>query len=304
MSVALFDLVQHGLQPLFKLAPVLGPCHQRAHVQRKNRPIFEPLGHVAAHDPLRQAFDNRGLAHAGLADQHRIIFRLARQNADHAADFTIAPNHGIQLALARLGHEINAVFFQGFIRPFGMGTRHALIAAHLHQHGQKLVPRDVELLQNATRLRLLALVDEGQQEVLDRDVLVLQPARFLLGRQKQLLKTRRRVHFAVLNTGARHLGQPRQCVFDLRFEGLARHLHAREQAARQAIFLIDQTGEQMFPIHFPMPRAQRDLLRLLHGLARFFSQFVHGLHTPLRDGHSSRADCRAPASARTENCPA
>ena len=88
---------------------------------------------------------------------------------------------------------------------------------------------------------------------------------------KATLKTRRRVHFAVLNTGARHHGQPRQCVFDLRFEGIARHLHAREQAARQAIFLIDQTGEQMFPIHFLVPRAQRDLLRLLHGLARFFS---------------------------------
>ena len=35
------------------------------------RLVLQPLGHVAAHDALRQAFDDGGLAHARLADQHR-----------------------------------------------------------------------------------------------------------------------------------------------------------------------------------------------------------------------------------------
>ena len=39
--------VKDGLQPLLELAPVLGPGHQRAHVEGKDRLILQALGHVA-----------------------------------------------------------------------------------------------------------------------------------------------------------------------------------------------------------------------------------------------------------------
>src|SRR5215813_7765921 len=45
----------------------------RAQVEGDDPSVFQTFGHVAAHDALGQAFDNRGLADAGFADQHRIV---------------------------------------------------------------------------------------------------------------------------------------------------------------------------------------------------------------------------------------
>ena len=62
--------------------------------------FFSPSGHVAADDALRQPFDDGRLADAGLADEHRVVLRAARQHLDHAADFFVAADHRIELALA------------------------------------------------------------------------------------------------------------------------------------------------------------------------------------------------------------
>jgi len=41
---------------------------------------LQAFGDVAVDDALRQAFDDRGLAGAGLADQHGIVLRAAREH--------------------------------------------------------------------------------------------------------------------------------------------------------------------------------------------------------------------------------
>ena len=56
-------LLEHCLQALFELAAVLGARHERAHVQCEDGLVLEALGHVASYDPLREALDDRGLAH-------------------------------------------------------------------------------------------------------------------------------------------------------------------------------------------------------------------------------------------------
>src|SRR5690348_10818943 len=55
------DLLQHRLQPLLELAAVLGARDQRAHVEGEDRPVLQPLGDIAADDPLREPLDDRGL---------------------------------------------------------------------------------------------------------------------------------------------------------------------------------------------------------------------------------------------------
>ena len=65
------DLLQHGLQPLLELAAVLRACEERADVERPNTLALQPFGNVAGDDPLREALDDRGLADARVADQHR-----------------------------------------------------------------------------------------------------------------------------------------------------------------------------------------------------------------------------------------
>ena len=46
-------------------------------------------------------FGDRGLADAGLADQHRIVLGPAGEHLDRAADFLVAADHRVELAVAR-----------------------------------------------------------------------------------------------------------------------------------------------------------------------------------------------------------
>ena len=74
MPLALLDLGQHGLQPLLKLAPVLGAGDQGAHVQGEQMVLsFRLSGTSPLHDPLGQPLGDGGLAHAGFADEHGVV---------------------------------------------------------------------------------------------------------------------------------------------------------------------------------------------------------------------------------------
>ena len=65
--------LQHRLEPLLELAAVFRACDQRAEIEREQLLVLEAFRHVAVDDAQRKAFRNRGLADAGLADQHRIV---------------------------------------------------------------------------------------------------------------------------------------------------------------------------------------------------------------------------------------
>ena len=95
------DLLEHGLQPILELAAVLRARDHRAEVERDQPPVAQALGHVAADDPLGEALDDRGLADAGLADQHGVVLRAPAEHLDHAADLVVAADHRVELALAR-----------------------------------------------------------------------------------------------------------------------------------------------------------------------------------------------------------
>ena len=70
--------LEDGLQALFELAAKLGAGDQaRPCRARRCLLVLQAFGHVAAHDAQRQAFDDRGLAHARLADQHRVVLGAA-----------------------------------------------------------------------------------------------------------------------------------------------------------------------------------------------------------------------------------
>ena len=56
--------------------------------------------HVALHDAQRQPFGDRRLADARLADEHGVVLRAPREHLDHAANFLVAADHRVELALA------------------------------------------------------------------------------------------------------------------------------------------------------------------------------------------------------------
>ena len=66
-------LLEHRLEALLELAAELGPGHHGAQVQRDQPLVLEALGHVAVDDAPRQALDDGRLAHARLADEHRVV---------------------------------------------------------------------------------------------------------------------------------------------------------------------------------------------------------------------------------------
>ena len=120
LTLGLLHVLEDGLEPLFELAAILRAGDQRAHVERDDLLVLEPFGHVAAHDALRETFDDRGLADAGFADQHRVVLRAAREHLNDAADLVIATDDRIEFALLGVARQVAAVALERLIRAFGV----------------------------------------------------------------------------------------------------------------------------------------------------------------------------------------
>ena len=99
LALGVGDLLQHRLEPLLELAAVLRARDHRADVERDDALVAQPLGNVALDDAAREPFDDRGLADAGLADEHRVVLRAPRQHLDDPADLLVAADDRVDLAL-------------------------------------------------------------------------------------------------------------------------------------------------------------------------------------------------------------
>ena len=180
LALGLLDLGQDRFQPLLELAAVFRAGQQRADVERDHAPVAQALRHVAVDDPLRQPLDDRGLADAGVADQHRVVLGPAREDLDHAADLLVAADHRVELAGLRLGGQVAAEFLQRLDAVLGVGRGDLVRAAHL---GDRLLQRVAvgEEVGDAG-----GGVGQRQQEVLGRDVLVAELRHLLLGPLQRL----------------------------------------------------------------------------------------------------------------------
>src|SRR5205823_6074723 len=69
------DVLEHSLEPVFKLPAELGAGDHGGQIDRHQALVAQLVGHVAASDALRAAFDYSGLAHTGLTDKHGIVLR-------------------------------------------------------------------------------------------------------------------------------------------------------------------------------------------------------------------------------------
>ncbi|OQA07359.1 MAG: hypothetical protein BWY66_01424 [bacterium ADurb.Bin374] len=152
-ALALLDLGQDGFQTLLELASELRAGDQGAHVERENGLVFQPFGNVASQNALGEPLGDGRLADAGLADQDGIVLRLARQDADDAADLVIAPDDRVELVLSRLAYEITTVFLERLVGLFGVGRNDALVAAGLGESLEKPLAIDFERGEQFSRRR-------------------------------------------------------------------------------------------------------------------------------------------------------
>ncbi len=74
-------------------------------------------------DRERQALDNRGLAHAGLTHEDRVVLAPAQQHVDRALEFVLASDQRVDQPLGGLFVEIDRVALQRLGgRLFAAGT--------------------------------------------------------------------------------------------------------------------------------------------------------------------------------------
>src|SRR5580692_214347 len=98
LALGFLNFFQDCLEPFLEFASKFGACYQRAHVERDQPAILEALGHVTLHDSPRETLDDRGLADAGLADQHRVVLGAAREDLDYASNFLVASDYRVDFA--------------------------------------------------------------------------------------------------------------------------------------------------------------------------------------------------------------
>jgi hypothetical protein len=263
------QFLQHRLQPLLEFAAVFRAGQQRGQVEHQHLLAFQRLRHLVVDDALRQAFDDGGLADAGLADQHRVVLGAALQDLDRAADFVVAPDHRVELAFARALGEVQRVFLQRLALAFGFLRSHALAAAHgldrLLQRGLLCAV----LLQQAPGFALV--VERRQQEQLGGDEGVVALHRLLVGQVQEVVEVARDAHLAAL---AFDLGQAAQRLGQRRFQ--RRHLHAgaRQDGRRAAAFLVQQGEQQVLRLDVGMVAADGQALRVGKGLLELGGELV------------------------------
>ena len=102
------DLLEDLLQALLEVAAVARAGDQRPHVKAVDLLVLDGLGHVAVHDRLGEALDDRGLTDAGLTDQDRVVLRAAREDLHDALHLDAAADDGVQLVLARSLRQVAA----------------------------------------------------------------------------------------------------------------------------------------------------------------------------------------------------
>ena len=173
------DLLEDRLQPILELAAELRSGDESAHVERDEALVLERLGHVALDDALGDSFDDRRLADARLADEHRIVLRAPREDLHHATNLLVATDDGIDLALASGLGEVTAILLERQELPLGLAIRDALGSSHGRERRQQLVVGDAAGGHHGG-LHLAIVLGEREEEVLDGDEIVLERLRFVL----------------------------------------------------------------------------------------------------------------------------
>ena len=269
------DLLQHRLQPFLELAAVFRARHHGAQVERQQALVLQRLRHVAVDDAQRQALDDRGLADAGLADQHRVVLGAAGQHLDGAADFLVAADHRIEFSLARQCGDVARILVQRVEICLGVLAGHLAALADVRHRLVQRLRRGTGLPQRARRRR----VGPGQrhQQPVLRDILVARLGGGLLRGIQHPHQLRRDVRLA----GARslHLRLPGDVGLDRGQCGLRVAAGGADQARGGAFLVIQQRLQQVLGGDPLVEFANRDGAGGLQEAARPLGELldVHGL---------------------------
>ena len=266
------------------------PAISDAHVERQQLLVLEAFRHVAVEDAQRQAFDDRGLADAGLADQHRIVLGAAGQHLDGAADFLVAADHRVELAVARGLGQVAGIFLQRVIGVFGRRAVGGAALAQGFDRRVEVLRRDAALGENASGLAVL-LQRQAQQQPLDGDETVAG----LFGGLFRGVERARELGGEIDLPGAAagNLRQLVERVFGGLEDGARIAAGAVDQTAGKALAVVQQHLEQMQRRKLLVAVAHRQRLRRLDKTARTLGVFLD-IHKVIPSACRSAPKARSP----------
>ena len=251
---ALADLLHHLLEALLELTAVLRARDQGGQIERVDLLAAQQLGHLTRRDALGQALHHGGLAHAGLADEHRVVLGAAGQDLHDPLDLLLATDHRVELAVLRHLGEVAAELVEQLARLLvarlaaasaaaTAAATLALTAAGAGEHADDLVADllgvGVEVGEDACG-HALVLAHEAEQDVLGADVVVPQRQRLAQCQLKHLLGARRERDLA----GGDFLARSDDAD-DLGAHLLHGDLEALEHAGGEALFLTQQAEQDV-----------------------------------------------------------
>ena len=129
LPIALLNFLNDSLEPILKLAAIFGAGDQAPMSSAMIRLFLSDLRHIAIDHPNRQPFDDRGLSHARLANQHRIVLGPACKHLHRPADFLVAADDRIEFSLPCHLDQIAPITLEGLVLFFGILVGDALPAA-------------------------------------------------------------------------------------------------------------------------------------------------------------------------------
>ncbi|MNY05806.1 hypothetical protein D3C86_1385360 [compost metagenome] len=271
LALGVGHLLEHGLEAILELAAELGPRDERAHVEGDHPLVLEALGHVARDDALGETLGDRRLAHPRLADEHRVILGATAEHLDHPADLLVAADDRVQLARSRHLGQVPGVLLERLVLGLGIGVGDTVAAA---QGGQGRVEPILGDALGAQAIACAALgrgVNDRKQQVLSRDVVVLEAGRLAPGQIEGRLERRRNVDRAA---GPLDCGQLGKVLLQLLGEGLRLDLELAQQRLDDALRLLDQRQEQMLGLHLLVVTGLGGSLGLLQGLLGFDGEAI------------------------------
>ena len=285
-------LLQHGLEALFEFAAIFGAGDQRAEIKREEFLVVEALRHVAVDDAQRKPFDDRGLADAGLADQHRIVLGPARQHLNGSADFLVAPDDRIKLAVAGSLGEIARVFLQRVVGVFRRGRVCGAPLAQRLDRGIEVLRRDAGIGEDLAGFGVL-LQRQRKQEPLDSDEAVAGLLACFLGGLKDARQSRVEINLAGAGAGNFRAFGKRRFDGGQSLSGVA--AGAVDEARGEPLGVVKQHLQEVLGRKLLVPLALRKRLGRLNETAAAVGVLVE-IHGVVSLGLS-----RTPFTARSEH---
>ena len=192
-------------------------------------------------DSPRQPFHDRRLAHARLANQHRVIFRPPGKHLDYATNLLVAPDHRVKLSTPREFREVLRILLQRLELCFRILIRHPLASTHRRQALQHCIVRRPHGREQQLRAVIL-LAGQRQQKMFRRNVVVLEILSFLKRLVEHLIQ---RVRRARLRRCPTHFRQLVHRLLRLRLQLADGYANLVEDGRNHALFVAQQDRQQM-----------------------------------------------------------